>query len=258
MKLNCDLGETFSKPEYAEKYGVLNTRMKSNDADIMPFIDMANIACGFHAGDALMMATTVALAKKHHVAVGAHPSYQDLAGFGRRSMVYQPAELMAIIHYQIGALAAITKSQNMSLSYVKPHGALYNDMMKDLAIFDTVCQAISGYDQTLRLLIQAFPNVQPYEKIAAQYGIHLLFEAFADRNYQANGLLVPRSEKNAVIKDVNAIVARCQHLLTNKQILSENDTPLTMQVDTLCVHGDHPKALEIVTALRQLLQQTSE
>lgn len=251
MKLNCDLGESFAAWQ------------KGNDTNIMPLIDMANVACGFHAGDALIMSQTVALAKQHQVTIGAHPSYQDLAGFGRRSIKYATDELIAIIQYQISALAGFCHSQQVPLSYVKPHGALYNDMMANLTIFDTICQAISQLNnnkhsiqhQPLQLIIQALPNIEPFESIAKKYQLDLLYEAFADRNYQDNGLLTPRSEKDAILEDVDDIIERCQQLLTEKTLTSLNGKKLAMKVDTLCVHGDNQKAIAIVIALRKLLSR---
>ena len=250
MNLNCDLGESFTAWQ------------KGNDTTIMPLIDMANIACGFHAGDALIMSQTVALAKQHNVTIGAHPSYQDLAGFGRRSIKYSNAELIAIIQYQISALQGFCLSQQVALTYVKPHGALYNDMMSDLTIFDIVCQAISQLNNShaknqppLQLLIQALPDVSAFKTVAKKYGITLLFEAFADRNYQDNGLLTPRIEKNAILENVDEIVNRCQQLLNEKTLTSINGKELNMHVDTLCVHGDNQHAVDIVIALRALLNK---
>lgn len=240
IKLNCDLGESFA------------VWQKGHDNLVMPHIDMANIACGFHAGDAHIMLQTVRLAKQHKVIIGAHPSYQDLSGFGRRSIAYTHDELKALIHYQVGALNGICQSQQVSISYVKPHGALYNDMMANLTIFTTVCSAISELPQPLSLMIQSMPNSQPYQAIANQYKVTLLYEVFADRNYQNNGLLVPRSEPNAVIENVDEILQRCQQLTKNGQILSEHGKPLALPVDSLCVHGDNQHAVKIVEAIRHL------
>lgn len=246
MKLNCDLGEGFAAWQ------------KGDDAAIMPHIDMANIACGFHAGDPLIMSNTITLAKKHKVSIGAHPSYQDIRGFGRRSITYSPKELIAIIQYQVSALIGLCQNQNVSVDYIKPHGALYNDMMKDLTIFETLCQAISAITPnnrpTLPLMIQALPNISEFERIAATYQLPLLFEAFADRSYQDNGLLVPRSQPNAVLENITQIRQRCIDLINNKPITSINGTKISMKVDTLCIHGDHPDAVNIVTELRSVLQ----
>ncbi|MGJ8690999.1 MAG: 5-oxoprolinase subunit PxpA [Thalassotalea sp.] len=252
MKLNCDLGES---------YGAWQ---KGNDALAMPFIDMANIACGFHAGDPLIMSQTVALAKLHQVDIGAHPSYPDLQGFGRRSIKFARDELIAIIQYQLGALSAICHVQNVTMNYVKPHGALYNDMMANLDIFDAVCQAIAPLNKTnikcqapsLNLVVQALPDNSQHQKIAKKHQLNLLFEAFADRNYQDNGLLVPRSNVNAVIEDTTEIVTKCQHLLATGHILSITGKALAIHVDTLCVHGDNQAAITIVKALNSLLKTT--
>ena len=243
MQLNCDLGEIKS--------------VQNNDAVVMPLINMANIACGFHAGDALMMSDTIALAKKYNVTIGAHPGYPDKAGFGRRSMVFSGQELIAIIQYQIGALLSLCAAHDVDVDYVKPHGALYNDMMANPDIFTHVCQAVAPLTnhkgQSLSLLIQALPDNTIEQEIADKYKLKLLFEAFADRNYQDNGLLVPRSEADAVIEDTDEIVAKCQHLLQTGHILSNSGKALAIHVDSLCVHGDNQAAIEIVRALQNLL-----
>ncbi|WDE11469.1 5-oxoprolinase subunit PxpA [Thalassomonas haliotis] len=241
MKLNCDLGESFGLWQ------------KGDDRAIMPHIDLANIACGFHASDPLTMLKTVRLARKHQVSIGAHPGYPDLLGFGRRSMLYPDDELIAIIHYQIGALQAICQSENTRVSYVKPHGALYNDMMNNPAVFTCVCRAIAQIAPELPLMIQALPDPAPYQQIAGEYGLSLWFEAFADRHYQDNGLLVSRSESHAVIENSEQVVERCRHLKQHGKLLSANDKVLTLQVDTLCVHGDNPAAVDLVRRLSKIL-----
>lgn len=234
MKLNCDLGESFG----AWQMG--------NDAAIMPYIDQANIACGMHAGDPLIMQQTVALAIKHNVEIGAHPSYPDLQGFGRRSIQMEPQALQACIQYQLGALNGICLSQNTSVSFVKPHGALYNDMMRSLETFSVVCQAISEFDSALPLVIQALPDTSSFQNIANSFNITLRFEAFADRNYQDSGLLVARSEKNAVIHEPQQVLERLNILKSTGNIVSVNGKALDLVVDTLCVHGDTENALEMV------------
>lgn len=240
IKLNCDLGEGYGQ------------WTMGRDAEIMPLIDQANIACGFHAGDPNVMQQTVVLAAQHGVSIGAHPSYPDLQGFGRRSMVMAAAELIAQLHYQLGALQGICQVQGCQLEYVKPHGALYNDMMRDLAIFDSVCRAISQFNQQLPLVIQALPNSAPWQKIATQYQLTLRFEVFADRHYQDDGLLVPRSKPNAVITDPEQIYARIKQLIATGQLLSVNGKPLTLQADTLCVHSDTDNALAITKRLASI------
>lgn len=241
MKLNCDLGE----------------KVHDNDALIMPFIHMANIACGFHASDPLTMNNTVKLALTNKVTIGAHPSYNDKDNFGRISVSYSAAELIAIIQYQIGAMQAICDSNKATLSYVKPHGALYNDMMKNAEIFEQVCQAISALKHPLPLLIQALPETDntfiQLKAIAGKYQISLLFEAFADREYTDQGLLVSRQESNAVIHDIDKIISRCEQLIRHNKFISVNGKPLNLKVDTLCVHGDNPEAIAVVKQLHQLL-----
>ena len=245
MKLNCDLGESFG----LWKMGL--------DAQVMPHINLANIACGFHASDPLTMSKTLSLAKQHQVSIGAHPAYPDLVGFGRRSMACSSEELQALFVYQIGALQALAVTQGLTLSYVKPHGALYNDMMKDIKVFNGICQAISRYNNKLALMIQALPDTHQFQEVADRYGITLWFEAFADRNYQDNGLLVPRSQANAVITEPKAVLARCQTLLEHGHLLSENSNTIEMQVDTLCVHGDNPSAVDLVKQLNDLIKRSA-
>jgi len=170
--LNCDLGESFGHWQ------------QDTDRHVMPLIDNANIACGFHAGDPLTMTNTVTLAKQHKVTMGAHPSYPDLVGFGRRSIAMPMNELIATIIVQIGALQAICSAQQATVDYVKPHGALYNDMMKDKDIFTAVCKAIAQLPQPLKLMMQALPDMQLHLDTARSFGVKLIFEAFADRHYQ--------------------------------------------------------------------------
>jgi len=242
MKLNCDLGE----------------KVHDNDGLIMPFIDMANIACGFHASDPLTISNTIKLALTHNVNIGAHPSYNDKDNFGRVTVSYSPEELIAIIQYQVGAMQAICTSNNTKLSYVKPHGALYNDMMKHSEIFTQVCQAISGLNLTLPLIVQALPETDltfiKLKSIAKEYNIPLLFEAFADREYTDEGLLVSRTHENAVIHDTDKIISRCKQLISTKTFTSINGKTLPLAVDTLCVHGDNPTAINVVKQLSHILK----
>ena len=241
MKINCDLGESFGSWQMGQ------------DAQLMPYIDMANIACGFHASDPQTMQQTIALAEQHNLSIGAHPSYPDLVGFGRRSMKIAPVELQALLQYQISALQGMSALQGLDVTYVKPHGALYNDMMKDLELFRTICQSVAAFSQNLVLVIQALPDNDRFIEIANTFELTLKFEAFADRNYQDNGLLIPRSHPNAVINDLSLIKHRCQELQNTGTIYSMNNKPLKMQVDTICVHGDHANAIEVARTVRQNL-----
>jgi len=245
MKLNCDLGEF----------------KDNNDADIMPLIDMANIACGFHGSDPLTIKKTIKLAQQHQVIIGAHPSYPDVENFGRQSMQLMQNELIANVQYQVGALQTLCTVENAQLDYVKPHGALYNDMMKDLAIFDDICLAIAQLNQRkqkpLSLMIQALADSEKFIQIAKKHHIPLYFEAFADRAYQDDGYLMPRSEAGAVLTSNQAVVDRCQALLNNQSLLSANQQPLEFHIDALCVHGDTPNALAMIKALRQTINALS-
>ena len=245
MKLNCDLGESFG------------TWQKGMDTEIMPHIDQANIACGFHASDPLTMANTVRLAKTHDVTIGAHPGYPDIIGFGRRHIPMTRDELSAAILYQIGALQSICVSQNTQISYVKPHGALYNDMMSDLEVFDTVCLAIKQSNLTPLIMVQALSDMKAHQAIADKYQLSIWQEAFADRHYQDNGLLVSRAQPNAVIHDEEAVCLRVQNYIENGYIMSESGKALHLKIDSFCVHGDNQSALNLVKSLRQQLNKLS-
>lgn len=242
MDLNCDLGEG---------YGVW--RM-GDDGAVMPFIDRANVACGFHAGDFTIMQQTVRLAKAHDVKIGAHPSYPDRHGFGRRSLGFNADEIRAQLLYQIGALEAICHAEQVPLHYVKPHGALYNDMQTDDALFTQVVQTLAelnrGRAQPLQLMTLAKLKREREQDIAAKHNVELLFEAFADRCYESNGHLRARSFDGAVLQDQEAIVAQALAFARGKAITTHDGSELVLQADTLCVHGDNPKALAVVKAIR--------
>ena len=237
MKLNCDLGEL----------------EQATDEAIMPYIDQANIACGFHASDPLIMRNTVRIAVQHKVSIGAHPSYPDKKHFGRRSMKLSAEKLIAILHYQIGALNAICQAENTQLSYVKPHGALYNDMMKDIQLFDIVCSAMAALVTPLPLMIQALPNTTAFIDIAQRKKISLIQEAFADRAYQSSGLLVPRSESNAVFNCPEQVLSQTKNLILEQRVISIDDQPVKITAQSLCVHGDTPSALNWVKLLRRYI-----
>jgi len=241
IKLNCDIGESFG----AWKMG--------NDEKIMPYIDQANIACGFHASDPLTMQKTIALAVQHHVEIGAHPSYPDLVGFGRRSIACSEMELVSLIQYQVGALTALCQANGAKVSYVKPHGALYNDMMKDMGIFTSVCRAVAELNPNLRLMIQALPDMSPYLTIANTFQLTVIEEGFADRAYQDNGRLVSRSKNNAVLTNAEAVVSRCKLFREHGVFKSENEVALPLNITSLCVHGDNDEAIQLVKALRKYL-----
>lgn len=239
--LNCDMGESFG----IYKMG--------KDEEIIPYVDMANLACGFHASDSLNMHRSVKLAHDHGKLIGAHPSYQDLVGFGRRSIPCSLEEIMAKVLYQLGALSAFCKIHKTNVSYVKPHGALYNDMMKDENIFKAILKAVSSYDKNIKLMVLSSNQNDMYKHIAKSYGIELIFELFADRNYTDDGFLVARSKENAVIHDDLDVLDRLENLKNHGYILSENGNKLFLHVDTVCIHGDNENALEFAKLVRRVL-----
>lgn len=241
LLLNCDLGESFG------------SWTMGMDAAVMPHIDQANIACGFHAGDPLVMSQTLALAKTHGVAIGAHPAYPDLVGFGRRAMRCQPEELMALIQYQVAALEGMAKSRDLTVSYVKPHGALYNDMMADAAVRAAIMQALAEHHSRPVLMLQATPEAEAHSREAESFGIALWFEAFADRCYADDGRLLPRTQPGAVLSR-DKMLAQVAQLSEQGTVTSVSGQTLSLQADTLCVHGDNAEGVAAIEAIRECLQ----
>lgn len=241
LLLNCDMGES------------LGLWSMGLDKHAMPMLDMANIACGFHASDPLTMNRTVLLAKHSGVKIGAHPSYPDLVGFGRRSMQMSAEEIISLIHYQVGALAGICKAHQLQVSYVKPHGALYNDMMRDEAILKSVMQAVARYDSELPLMLLAKADNRAEQQMADVIGITLILEAFADRAYDDNGLLLSRATAGAVFTEPQRILDQAMLLASEGQVISHTGKRLSIQADTLCVHGDNPESLKVLQQLRHQL-----
>lgn len=239
LLLNCDLGESYGQWQMGQ------------DAAIMPHIQQANIACGMHAGDPSTIRQTLELAQQHQVEIGAHPSYPDLSGFGRRSMKLPPQALKDIILYQIAALDGMAQSTGQPLakaiSYVKPHGALYNDMMASWDILETVAAAIKQYHRPLTLMLQAVPAVQQDPRLS-QLGVEFYWEAFADRAYTDQGLLQPRTELGACL-DLNASIEQAQRLKTKGEVVTASGNVLPLTANTLCIHGDSPDALALAKAL---------
>lgn len=241
LLLNCDMGESFG-----------NWTM-GLDAEVMPLIDCANIACGFHAGDPGIMRHTVALALEHGVRIGAHPAYPDLVGFGRRSMACSDEEIRDLLHYQIGALDGICRSQGARVAYVKPHGALYNDMMAEPQKLRAVLGAIAAYDRTLPLMLMATADNRAAQALGDEYGVTLYFEAFADRAYDAAGRLVSRRLPGAVHHEPALIVEQALRLARGEALTSLDGSRVQLQAQTLCVHGDNHASLAAVRQIRQAL-----
>lgn len=241
LLLNCDLGESFG----SWQMGL--------DDHAMPHIDMANIACGFHGGDADVMARTLKLAKQHGVTIGAHPSYPDLQGFGRRSIQCTEQEIINLVHYQIAALDGMAQCQGLTVSYIKPHGALYNDMMAKEAVWLAVLRAVASYHTPLKLMILATADAARYQQQAAAAGVSLLLEAFADRRYTAEGKLTPRSQPGAVLHGAE-VLAQVRQLVSAGSVTTNTGTTLPLAADTLCVHGDNTVAITQLTEIRELLR----
>jgi len=222
------------------------------DELIMPYIDMANLACAFHAGDPVTMHKSIKNAKDNAVSIGAHPSYPDLEGFGRREMICTTEEIVSFVIYQCGALDALCQSYGVKISYIKPHGALYNTMMKDMEVFKAIAKAVSKYDKNIKLMILSNTQNEKFASLADKYGVSLLYEVFADRAYQDDGSLVPRSQAGAVLDSVDEVLKRATLLQNEGVIESINGKKLSLHADTLCVHGDNTHALALIKALNQL------
>lgn len=240
MLLNADLGESFGQWQMG------------NDDAIMPYIDQANIACGYHAGDPVVMQRCIKLAKLHKVSIGAHVAYPDLQGFGRRSMIIPKAELMPIIMSQIATLDGLARSQNTKVEYVKPHGALYNDMMKSSDILQTVFKSIASFHAPLLLMVQSLVDNSIVEEMSTRFKVPVLFEGFSDRAYNNNGLLLSRSEKGAVLGQ-QACVARIKQFQKSGNISSVEGKALHLNIDSICVHSDTHDALNICQKIRELI-----
>lgn len=214
MKLiNCDLGECLTPDP---------------DEAIMPLVHMANIACGGHAGDHVSMEKTIKLAKQYSVKVGAHPSYLDKENFGRVSHDISSDALFELVKNQITEFQALCQQHQMEMHYIKPHGALYHDMMHKPEVLDILCQVIKAVNPSLGLVVQAGLHQKKMAKKAEQEAINFIYEAFADRGYQGKQM-IPRSETGAMLKDAEEIVA--QYRLFSQ--------PQNFQIDTICFHSDH-------------------
>ena len=223
-----------------------------NDEKVFPYLTSCNIACGFHAGDPLHMERTVDLALKHGVQIGAHPSYPDLNGFGRRKMHLPPDELRTLVKYQIAALKGMVESRGGKLSYVKPHGALYNSIAHDPAEALSVIQAIQEMGGHLLLMGLAG---SPIEKLAQVQGIPFVPEAFADRFYEADGRLRSRSLEKSVISDPLEAAQQVLSIVQNQHLQSWDGNKVPIQARSICIHGDNPKAVDLLKAIDDMLSQ---
>lgn len=244
MKLNCDLGESFGH------------WVMGDDALVMPHIDMANIACGFHASDPNIMHQTLKLAKLHEVEVGAHPGYQDLAGFGRRSIPHSKQEIINLLQYQVGALNSLASAQGITITYVKPHGALYNDMMAQPEVLESVLTAIAQLNNSegfnLKLMMLATAKAEIHKALAAKSGVRLILEAFADRRYDDDGHLLSRGTEGAVLNE-QQMLQQVGQLARDGYVETASGKRLNLNAQTLCVHGDNEAGIKQIQQIRALL-----
>ncbi|MBO1114866.1 LamB/YcsF family protein [Bordetella petrii] len=239
IDLNCDMGES---------YGAWHM---GNDEAVLQLVSSANIACGFHGGDPSTMRKTVAAAVAKQVAVGAHPGLPDLVGFGRRIMQITPQEAYDMVVVQVGALAAVAATQGARLHHVKAHGALYNMAAKDAALAQAICRAVRDVDAGLVLYGLAGSQLV---KAAQDLGLRAAHEVFADRSYQDDGSLTPRSQPGAMIEDVETSVAQVLRMVREGVVRSVSGRDVPVQADTLCVHGDQPNAVAFARALGDALR----
>lgn len=246
MQLNADLGESFGSWKMGD------------DEAIMSYIALANVACGYHAGDPLVMQNAIRLAKINNIKIGAHVSYPDLMGFGRRSMRINKTELIPIIHAQIAVLEGLALCQGLSLNHVKPHGAMYNDMMRDAVVFEDIVEAIKTYHKPYPLMIQAMhsaaKNSVQYQAIASSYNVELILEAFADRAYTDEGFLQSRNKPNAVLNDEQAL-AQARNIIHKGRVNTVSGKTLQLNASTLCVHSDNIHAIELCKKIHALLEE---
>lgn len=235
IDLNADLGESFG----AYRLGA--------DEALLAVVSSANVACGFHASDPRVMERTVALCKAHGVAVGAHPGFPDLVGFGRRSLAASPSEVRADVIYQVGALRAFCDAHGVPLQHVKPHGALYNQACRDPALAEAVAAAVAAVDR--RLLLYALPGSE-LAKAGERAGLTVKREGFADRGYRQDGSLVPRGEPGAIVEDPEEAGRRAARMVCEGRVTTREGADIAVAVDTICLHGDNPEALAIARAVR--------
>jgi len=239
IDLNSDLGESFGRWTLG------------SDTELMKVITSANVACGYHAGDPGVMRATVRLARDAGVAVGAHPGLPDLAGFGRRNMAVSAEEVEDMVLYQVGALAAIAATEGVRLQHVKPHGALYNMAVKDRSLADAIAHAVRAYDA--RLVLFALPG-SALEEAGRAAGLRVAREGFADRAYEADGSLTPRTRPGAVIHAPPDVIGRAVRLARDGVVRADDGTDIPMRVDTICTHGDTPASHDLTRLLRAGLE----
>lgn len=242
IDLNCDMGESFG------------AWPKGNDGALMEYITSANIACGFHAGDPAVMRTTVRLALKYHVAIGAHPGFPDLQGFGRREIKMPPDEVFAMVLYQIGALQAVARAEGGTVHHVKPHGALYNMAAKDRKLADAIAHAVQlAGTQLLLYGLSGSALIDAGKAI----GLRTASEVFADRTYQDDGSLTPRSQPDALITDTSQAIDQVMQMVRQQRVTSLSGKAVEIEAETVCLHGDGAHAVEFASAVHAAFRQNS-
>lgn len=238
VDLNSDLGESFGRYTLGM------------DDKIIPLITSANVACGYHASDPVVMGKTIAMAKEAGIRVGAHPGFPDLMGFGRRNMAVSPEEAKAYTTYQLGALDAFCRAHEMKMQHVKPHGALYNMAAKDYTLSRAICEAIAEFDSNLIVLALSGGELA---HAARDMGLRTALEVFADRAYEEDGSLVNRRKEGAMITDEEEAIARVVRMIKEKKVTAITGKDIPIQADSVCVHGDGAKALAFVERIRDTL-----
>ena len=239
IDLNSDIGESFG------------AYCMGDDEAVMDAVTSANVACGFHAGDPLVMKKTIKNCAAKGVAVGAHPGYPDLVGFGRRNMKCTPEEEYADCLYQIGALSAFCRTNGLALQHVKPHGAMYNQAAKDPGLARAIARAVK--DSGENIILMGLANSE-FEKAAKEMGVAFAAEAFADRGYMPDGSLVPRSQPGAIIHDVEEAAKRVVRMVTEGTVEAVDGTVINFRPQSVCMHGDTPEAVEMAKSVRKALE----
>ncbi|MBS4219754.1 LamB/YcsF family protein [Bacillus sp. FJAT-49711] len=240
VDLNCDMGEGFGQ------YSL------GHDEEIMRYISSANIACGYHAGDPSTMNKAVKLAIENGVNIGAHPGFPDLQGFGRRNMAVSPQDVYELVLYQIGALSAFVKAQGGSLHHVKPHGALYNMAAIDKSLASEIAKAVYHFDPQLILYGLAGSEII---KAGEKLGLATANEVFADRTYQSDGTLTPRSNPNALTSNIDEFISQAIKMVKEQKVTSTVGIDIPVKADTICIHGDGSNALSFVQTIKEIFRK---
>ncbi len=240
IDINCDMGESYGN------------YIIGNDEAIFPFITSCNIACGMHAGDPYQIERTIDLAIEHGVQIGAHPGYPDLQGFGRRVLPMKPEELSSYVKFQVAALKSMVESKGHELRYVKPHGALYNEMADNTTVAETVIKAIKAIDPRLKVMGLAGSHVK---NVAELLNMNFIPEAFADRQYEANGKLRSRKLENAILEDAEKAAEQVISISKNRTAYSLDGVAISIDASSFCIHGDNPSAVAILQQITERLEK---